>query len=888
MGIVRLAKCLRMLDSIEEYKNRENDVQNKISGNRVYMDFVSIVYKIQENVAKELNYLLFSFMLIDVQLLNAHELTSIKLKELIIKYKKTIINITGYDAIMQILQDLDGKKEIDIDVQDILKMMSVYINPYWIQQYVDQIKINNLLNQFVYENVVYFITDMLTQKVVDVEYILIAFDGIPSYGKIQEQRHRRYMRYAYIEFKKNIGSRPYTHMNKNVMNTLIMKIREDYDKIQILVDVRMAIDYVYSKYHDDSLQNDIKNGMNNGINIEINVMNNPYGEGEKLLMDKLIKDCRTYGNDKSYVFYSPDGDSVILCLYAYIKTKINNLNVVKTYSLTPSSKHNEQTQYVNIKLLYNNIIQTIEKNSHKKIEEEMDRDSICTDFIFLMNLYGNDFIHQIPTMEISTTIMDLLYIYSKFIVDNEYILKEENNRVVINIDVMGHFFKEVGIYEQWIMLDTYILDADDKSRIIKYFGNVFACRYMLDFRDLIVEYKNNLLNVVTDDKNNLVTIKQSISDAIDSLNEKSTVTGKKYGDIWMKMEVKNIDAFATKIMTDTDYLKLRMPKFMYMLRPKKNKNETDIMNMVSKIEEQLIKSNCSIDIDTVSKSNDFKMRDFSFDYYNIRANVPHNQMITTDKDIDLYLLEWKSGKWMNILNSYPYELGYDWKTHTIKTVESEMKRYQYDMLNMNDTQTQKLVGYYLKTLSWIVDYYMNTNYVDTMNTNDTISTWSYNFSRSPFINHINQFIADSDTKELKRIMKNTYKNSLIPVDQYIESDKHQMYIYPQSEDVLALLPDKYKINFPNMEDYVKSTIKTAEFTKNNINGKYERVFDCRHCPYFSKCLFKGKDLGYKDLMNLNIDINNKSTKSIKSVSWTTKQNKPLQPLTNLTVKHAKY
>ena len=44
MGIVRLAKSLRILNSINEYTSRQDDINNKISGNRVYMDFISIVY----------------------------------------------------------------------------------------------------------------------------------------------------------------------------------------------------------------------------------------------------------------------------------------------------------------------------------------------------------------------------------------------------------------------------------------------------------------------------------------------------------------------------------------------------------------------------------------------------------------------------------------------------------------------------------------------------------------------------------------------------------------------------------------------------------------------------------------------------------------------------
>src|ERR1700730_3726531 len=92
MGIVRLAKCLRLLDSISEYESRKEDLKHKIEGNRVYMDFVSIVYKQQTNVAKELNYLLFSFILIKMNLLNSTELLSEKFLNMIQKYNGSIPN----------------------------------------------------------------------------------------------------------------------------------------------------------------------------------------------------------------------------------------------------------------------------------------------------------------------------------------------------------------------------------------------------------------------------------------------------------------------------------------------------------------------------------------------------------------------------------------------------------------------------------------------------------------------------------------------------------------------------------------------------------------------------------------------------------------------------
>ena len=208
---------------------------------------------------------------------------------------------------------------------------------------------------------------------------------------------------------------------------------------------------------------------------------------------------------------------------------------------------------------------------------------------------------------------------------------------------------------------------------------------------------------------------------------------------------------------------------------------------------------------------------------------------------------------MNILNAYPYEIGYDWKSQKIKSMDQEMKRYQYDVLNLNNTHLKHMIIDYLKSLSWIVDYYMNTNY---KSTSTMISTWSYNYDRSPFISHIFQFINTLNKNELQHIMEDTYQKSLIKTKHYIDQNKHNLYIYPQKSDVISKLPNKYQEYFPNMNKYVDLTIQMANNSKNNLIGrdkKHERVFDCRMCPYFSKCVFKNKMISYEKLKSLNVN-----------------------------------
>jgi 5'-3' exonuclease len=514
------------------------------------------------------------------------------------------------------------------------------------------------------------------------------------------------------------------------------------------------------------------------------------------------------------------------------------------YILEQSRKNNNQSQYVDIPLLYDNIIKQVVKHSHLKIKKEEDKDHICMDFIFLINFYGNDFMHQIPTMEISTTILDLIYIYSRFIRENEYIMAIKKNKVFINFNNMKKFFDELTGFEEYLMLDSYTADLQMRSRIYKYFGDIFPFRYLLDYRDKLYEHKEYIYNTIKKGGQSYNSIKQMVSNMISQLNEIQTKSGQRYGDIFIKTEGKNIGSYVSKVMTDPENILDTSNIFIYNIKTRRNRNEKHMTKMINTIEKDLIKHNRSIDMEEVKNS----MRDFSFDYENIRDIVPHNQMPTTSKDMDIFLLEWKSGKWMDIVNSYSYELGYDWKKGKIKKIKPEMNRYQHNMLNVNKKQLNYMVVDYLKTLSWMVDYYMNT---DDKSTQKYISTWSYRHERSPFISHINYFLQNTTKKNMMSIMIDVYKKSLVSTNKYLTEDIHKLYIYPLTTEKILSLPKKYHSSFPDMAEYIRLTINSAE--KKTKNNKRKRFFDCRMCAYLSKCIFENTMLSYKELINININ-----------------------------------
>lgn len=932
MGVVRLAKSLKLLNSLTEYGSREEDLKNKIHGNRVYMDFVSIVYRLQEKVAHELNYILFSFFLIKERMLDPFEIPI--LDDLIGKYG----SIVPEDIVQRVEKLKDEYDTVDlsnykIEQSSIYKDLSFRITDSTIDSFKRAARSHNTINSYIYKDVVGFIVDLLTKKITNVEYILISFDGIPSFGKIQEQRQRRYMRYAYKEFEKAIEARkpldckiiedanPKSNADKSrIMRCVeveldpmaygsigggsnsnskrardikmdLFKLRKLYDADHFFVDIRSAIDYVYNTYHTGELKTDIEKGVGTDQNIvHVEILDRPYGEGEKILMDRLVRDVQVYHNDKSYVFYSPDGDSVLLCLYVYIKTKPEALTVVKTYELNPSDRHNNQCQYVDIRNLYNNIVQTVQKFSGLTITNPVDRDAINRDYVFMMNLYGNDFIHQLPTMEISTTTLDLMYIYSLFIrtESNRYITRIQNNKVHLNTDILVKFFNYLAEYEEYLMLDTYLVNTERRGRISKLFGDIFQHRYLIEYRNTISKMKRELYYTIKpgtkNNKINYAELKQALSDFINKLAETVTVSGKTFASIFKKIEMYDgFEALVAKLSNDPKYLLLDEPRFLYDIKTRENKVESDVIHLVRLAENDLYRSGTSIDLYKIETSRNKELSNFSFDYGNMRDLLPHDQMPTTSNDIDLFMLEWRTGDWRTVLNGGTFELGYDSSTRSVLDVKAEADRYRSHILGMSSGCMDKMVGSYLRTLSWMVDYYMNA---DIEIDQHTISTWSYNYDRSPMIQHISSYMNKMDLHVLSNTMKNVYQKSLVHTDDYIQTDVHRFYIYPQPPAIVAKIDPKYKKVFPDMDKEVRTAVTRLEsirHKKRQTKRAGTDFFDCRECAYFSKCLIDANTMTFRELSLLQLPdgLNSAGAKKGGSRSYSNKnKGNPVKPHTS--------
>ena len=144
---------------------------------------------------------------------------------------------------------------------------------------------------------------------------------------------------------------------------------------------------------------------------------------------------------------------------------------------------------------------------------------------------------------------------------------------------------------------------------------IYFHRYVIDYRENYYQFKNKLYDEIKSKHTKYSEIKNKITNIIDDLNKIITVSGKKYGDRFMKVEVKDIAIYAQKITENTEYLKKDIPKFIYNTRPKKNRDADSMMEMINEIEKDL--NNNSININNVEHHSDKRIRDFSFDYLKI-------------------------------------------------------------------------------------------------------------------------------------------------------------------------------------------------------------------------------------------------------------------------------
>ena len=274
---------------------------------------------------------------------------------------------------------------------------------------------------YVCEKIEYYINTIKPNK-----SVYIAFDGVAPVAKLEQQRTRRYKsqftekinKEIKPEYKKSFDRCSVTP-GTNFMNKLCKKVKDYFNKPD--------------KYK-----------LNN---IFLSCSDEP-GEGEH----KIFQHIRKYPSNETSVIYGLDADLIMLTinhlkhnsnLYLFretpefIKSIDKTLNPNELYILDIPSLKNIINQYFS--------------NNHDK--------DMCSNYIFICFLLGNDFLPHFPALNIRSN--GIKNINNCFLSSDIEYLIENNN---LNWDKIKKFITELSSNEEDYIIEEYAIRSKFKKR----------------------------------------------------------------------------------------------------------------------------------------------------------------------------------------------------------------------------------------------------------------------------------------------------------------------------------------------------------------------------------------------------------------------------------------
>jgi 5'-3' exonuclease len=374
MGIEKFFNTL-----LSSYKEKLITPFKKSSADVLFFDFNSIIHKISSQTVSDLNYL----------------------------YK--ILLISEKNPTKKLIDFFENKYQ---HYKNIFYLSIDFLHtPYGIKQLIEdilKIDINVIIIYQIIKQIEYYISNIS-----ELQLVYISIDGVPTIGKILEQRHRRYIG-EIINYKnqkiissfnfKDLDNLPYNYKKYN-------ENKFSFHKLHISPQTNFMKKLIKS----------IKN-YNFPVNVQIND-DTMSGEGEI----KIINYIRNYNDlfiEKKIIIYSPDSDMILL-------SSILPHNI---FILRYDQQKNED--FIMSTELFKKIILEYILNNNKIIENQ----NIINDIIFIFTIFGDDFIPKLDSIPINHNFEKILNIYKLLdTVKNGYILNDSD----INLNQLKLFFTEL-------------------------------------------------------------------------------------------------------------------------------------------------------------------------------------------------------------------------------------------------------------------------------------------------------------------------------------------------------------------------------------------------------------------------------------------------------------
>lgn len=691
-----------------------------------------------------------------------------------------------------------NSKYLFIDFNSIVHVLSAHqLNLYNLNNKTNS---NEFENELI-KNIEKYLIEMFKLNLYpeNLEFIYICIDGVPTMGKIYEQKKRRYMAslISYIGKNYKLKKSSFNWDKNNISpGTIFM------NKLELYLD-------------SENFKNKVKNICPN-LKVYKLSGTNENGEGEMKIINIIKKN-----NIKSdTVVYSPDSDMIILLMM------LNNNNIILRYdqqnSRLDDNFRGKKYNILQVNKFKRTLIMYINQRKNPYLNINIDR--FINDVVLIFTIFGDDFLPKLENFRVSNDIFTILDYYIINYQDNGYLLNE--NKSIKKIALHSFFtilsLNEYLFLERNRMLTLYSNYNRMEKDIISY--------EMFVFREMVFEllwkfiYSNkdkydgktvnpHNINNFIEGKNFLLFIK-------DEPNIDITELGK-YSKRFLKYAKGNIYNELKNIFINNYLNILKFLKIDIFYKNSKKYNSRKIMNQYNKnyylvdskynfLNDILIYmyyNSLQLPFDLALNKNEPVLNKVNFD-----SNLlPHKNRLQklNEKEEFLYRMEYKLDDFYKMLN--PKDEFY---YKDILDKENYKERYGNLYLEKDSIKD------YIDGISWVTSYYFGNN-VD--------ETWYYKYGRSPLLSQVVNYM--NSIKEF-RIYENK-KLELVPLTQL-------MFITPfnYNENIID------QINFVNFKDKNKLVL----FVKNNkkfyydlesiykeiVSGKNDKI-DCSSSIFLSKC-----------------------------------------------------
>jgi 5'-3' exonuclease len=276
--------------------------------------------------------------------------------------------------------------------------------------------------KFVIEKTIYIVTMIVKPS----KLLFIAMDGTPPRGKMEQQRLRRYKSVldssikAELKKKHGLDSKIYFDSNNISPGTLFME--------------RLS----------KALQAVIKAKKFN-VNKKFKVIlsdTSVVGEGEH----KIIPYIKEHLKDKCNIcIYGDDADLIFLSMT--LLDKDHRIKIMKSQSL-------EETNFEEMGLAYLDISKTSEVFFEYIGVEHAEKIRILYDYIFIMIIFGDDFVKKLPGLNMRFHHDMILKLYkTHFHKHKKHLIKLKHNKFSINKAFLLDFLSELSKMEDKLLKD---------------------------------------------------------------------------------------------------------------------------------------------------------------------------------------------------------------------------------------------------------------------------------------------------------------------------------------------------------------------------------------------------------------------------------------------------